>query len=233
MKEHFQEEIEELKSNIIRMASLVVEQVDKVITALETGNIELCKGIKSRDLEVDAYDNLIQTQCENIIALFQPVATDLRLVMSAIMINNNLERCGDIAVNISQRVKKAGSERSLIVESQIIDMARTAQSMLKNAIDSYISNDTDLASKVIVSDEKVDNLNKQLFNFLVTKMQSNQELIEACTHLVVMTRHIERMADHATNIAENLVFFVEAKIIAHKKKLERCVDNKEGEDKID
>lgn len=233
MQEHFQEEIEELKSNIIRMASLVVEQVDKVITALETGNIELCKGIKSRDLEVDAYDNLIQTQCENIIALFQPVATDLRLVMSVIMINNNLERCGDIAVNISQRVKKAGSERSLIVESQIIDMARAAQSMLKNAIDSYISNDTDLASKVILSDEKVDNLNKQLFNFLIIKMQSNQELIEACTHLVVMTRHIERMADHATNIAENLVFFVEAKIIAHKKKLERYVDNKKGEDKID
>jgi phosphate transport system protein len=152
--------------------------------------------------------------------------------MSAIMINNNLERCGDIAVNISQRIKKAGSERSLIVESQIIDMARTAQSMLKNAIDSYIRNDTDLASQVIANDEKVDHLNKQLFNFLVSKMQSNQELIEACTHLVVMTRHIERMADHATNIAENLVFYVEAKIIAHKKKLERHADNKEGEDKI-
>jgi len=220
MKEHFQGEIEELKSNLIRMASVVDDQVDKAITALETGNIELCKGVKARDLEVDAYDNLIQTQCENIIALFQPVAIDLRLVMSAIMINNNLERCGDIAVNISQRVKKAGSERSLIEESRIIEMARTAQSMLKNAIDSFIRNDTDIASQVIASDEKVDYLNKQLFNFLVAKMQSNPELIEACTHLVVMTRHIERMADHATNIAENLVFYVEAKIIAHRKKLD-------------
>ncbi|MCX6170869.1 MAG: phosphate signaling complex protein PhoU [Ignavibacteriales bacterium] len=220
MKEHFQGEIEELKSNLIRMASIVDDQVDKVITALETGNIELCKGVKSRDLEVDAYDNLIQTQCENIIALFQPVAVDLRLVMSAIMINNNLERSGDIAVNISQRVKKAGSERALIEESGIIEMARIAQTMLKNAIDSFIRNDTDLASQVIASDEMVDNLNKQLFNFLVTKMQSSPELIEACTHLVVMTRHIERMADHATNIAENLVFYVEAKIIAHRKKLD-------------
>jgi len=220
MKEHFQGEIEELKSNLIRMASVVDDQVDKAITALETGNIELCKGVKARDLEVDAYDNLIQTQCENIIALFQPVAIDLRLVMSAIMINNNLERCGDIAVNISQRVKKAGSERSLIEESRIIEMARIAQSMLKNAIDSFIRNDTDIASQVIASDEKVDYLNKQLFNFLVAKMQSNPELIEACTHLVVMTRHIERMADHATNIAENLVFYVEAKIIAHRKKLD-------------
>ncbi len=232
MKEHFQEEIEELKNNLVKMASLVDEQVDKVITALETGNIELCKGVKSKDLEIDAYDNLITTQCENVLALFQPVAVDLRLVMSVIMINNNLERCGDIAVNISQRVKKAGSERSLVVESQIIDMARTAQSMLKDAIDSFIKNDTELASKVISSDEKVDNLNKQIFNFLVSKMQSNQELIEACTHLVVMSRHIERMADHATNIAENLVFYVEAKIIAHKKKLEKYKDTNDGKDKI-
>ena len=226
MKEHFQGEIEELKSNLIRMASVVDDQVDKVITALETGNIELCKGVKARDLEVDAYDNLIQTQCENIIALFQPVAIDLRLVMSAIMINNNLERCGDIAVNISQRVKKAGNERALIVESQIIDMARISQTMLKNAIDSFIRNDTELASQVIGNDEIVDKLNKKLFNFLVAKMQSNPELIERCTHLVVMTRHIERMADHATNIAENLVFYVESKIIAHRKKLEKHEDDK-------
>lgn len=220
MQEHFSQEIENLKTSLIKMASLVDEQVDKVITALESGDIELCKGVKSKDLEVDAYDNLIQTQCENILALFQPVASDLRLVMSAIMINNNLERCGDIAVNISQRVKKAGNERSLITESQIIDMARTAQLMLKNAIDSFIKNDTELASNVIASDEKVDKLNKQIFSFLVTKMQSNNELIEASTHLIVMSRNIERLADHATNIAENLVFYVDAQIIAHRKKLE-------------
>lgn len=221
MSEHFNQEIENLKSNLIKMASLVDEQVDKVITSLNTGDVELCKGIKSQDIEIDRYDNLIQTQCENILALFQPVASDLRLVMSAIMINNNLERCGDIAVNISQRVKKAGNERSLISESQIIDMARTAQEMLKNSIDSFINNDTELASNVIASDEKVDKLNKQIFNFLVSKMQSNNELIEACTHLIVMSRNIERLADHATNIAENLVFYVDAQIIAHRKKLER------------
>ena len=137
MSEHFNQEIENLKSNLIKMASLVDEQVDKVITSLNTGDVELCKGIKSQDIEIDRYDNLIQTQCENILALFQPVASDLRLVMSAIMINNNLERCGDIAVNISQRVKKTGNERSLISEAQIIEMARTAQEMLKNSIDAF------------------------------------------------------------------------------------------------
>ncbi|MCL6100846.1 MAG: phosphate signaling complex protein PhoU [Bacteroidetes bacterium] len=224
MREHFEQEIDNLKTNLIKMASLVDEQVERVITALEKGNIELCKGIKAKDLEIDAYDNLIQTQCENILALFQPVTVDLRFIISALMINNQLERCGDIAVNISQRVKKTAEFFSLISEAQIIEMGKHAREMLKNAIDSFINNDSDLANKVIASDEIVDNLNKHTFKFLVSKMQTNPELIEPCAHLIVLTRHVERLADHATNIAEDLVFYVEARIITHKKKLEKLSD---------
>ncbi|MCL4548900.1 MAG: phosphate signaling complex protein PhoU [Bacteroidetes bacterium] len=224
MKNHFEQEIDNLKTNLIKMASLVDEQVERVITALEKGNIELCKGIKAKDLEIDAYDNLIQTQCENILALFQPVTVDLRFIISALMINNQLERCGDIAVNISQRVKKTAEFFSLISEAQIIEMGKHAREMLKNAIDSFINNDSDLANKVIASDEIVDNLNKHTFKFLVSKMQTNPELIEPCAHLIVLTRHVERLADHATNIAEDLVFYVEARIITHKKKLEKLSD---------
>ncbi|MEW6701874.1 MAG: phosphate signaling complex protein PhoU [Bacteroidota bacterium] len=221
MQEHFNQEIESLKTNLIKMASLVDEQAGKAFNALETGNVELCRGVKAKDLEVDAYDNLISTQCENILALFQPVATDLRFIMSALMINNQLERCGDIAVNIAQRVKKTREHHSLIIESQILEMGHSAKEMLKDSIDSFIHNNIELANKVINSDENVDNLNKQIFKFLVAKMQSEPQLIEPCAHLIVLTRHIERLADHATNIAENLVFYVEAKIIAHKKKLEK------------
>ncbi|MEW5842826.1 MAG: phosphate signaling complex protein PhoU [Bacteroidota bacterium] len=224
MREHFEQEIDNLKTNLIKMASLVDEQVERVITALEKGNIELCKGIKAKDLEIDAYDNLIQTQCENILALFQPVTVDLRFIISALMINNQLERCGDIAVNISQRVKKTAEFFSLISEAQIIEMGKHAREMLKNAIDSFINNDSDLANKVIASDEIVDNLNKHTFKFLISKMQTNPELIEPCAHLIVLTRHVERLADHATNIAEDLVFYVEARIITHKKKLEKLSD---------
>lgn len=224
MKNHFEQEIDNLKTNLIKMASLVDEQVERVITALEKGNVELCKGIKAKDLEIDAYDNLIQTQCENILALFQPVTVDLRFIISALMINNQLERCGDIAVNISQRVKKTAEFFSLISEAQIIEMGKHAREMLKNAIDSFINNDSDLANKVIASDEIVDNLNKHTFKFLVSKMQTNPELIEPCAHLIVLTRHVERLADHATNIAEDLVFYVEARIITHKKKLEKLSD---------
>jgi phosphate transport system protein len=225
MKEHFSCEVESLKTNLIKMASIVDAQVERAITALETGDIELCKGIKAKDLEVDAYDNLIQTECENILALFQPVATDLRFILSALMINNQLERCGDIAVNISQRVKKTGGYHDIIVESQILEMGKIAREMVKDAIDSFINSSTELAEKVLINEESVDKLNKAAFKFLISKMQSNNEVIEPCSHLIVLIRQIERLADHATNIAEDLVFYVKAQIITHKKKLEKYNDN--------
>ncbi|MEW6194616.1 MAG: phosphate signaling complex protein PhoU [Bacteroidota bacterium] len=218
MQEHFTREVESLKTNLIKMASLVDEQVIRAITALETNDIELCRGMKTKDSEIDAYDNLIQTQCENILAIFQPVASDLRFMLSALMINNQLERCGDIAVNIGQRVKKTGDYKNLIVESQVIDMGKRAKEMLKNAIDSFIHNNIEMANNVLVSDGEVDKLNKQIFKFCVAKMQTNPELIEPCAHLIVLTRHIERLADHATNICENLIFYLEAKIVAHHKR---------------
>lgn len=221
MREHFNQEIENLKTNLIKMASLVDEQVNKAFQTMETGDVELCRGIKSKDMEVDAYDNLVQTQCENILALFQPVAVDLRFIISTMMINNQLERCGDIAVNIAQRVKKAKEYHSLITESQILEMGKQAREMLKNAIDSFVNNNCELASLVMSSDEGVDKLNKQIFKFLVAKMQAEPQLIEPCAHLIVLTRHIERLADHATNIAEDLVFYVDAKIVAHQKKMEK------------
>ncbi|MCK9426544.1 MAG: phosphate signaling complex protein PhoU [Ignavibacteriaceae bacterium] len=219
MQEHFNEEIENLKTSLIKMATLVDDQVERVFTALETGDITLCKGIKAKDLEIDIYDNLIQTQCENILALFQPVAIDLRFVLSALMTNNQLERCGDIAVNIAQRVKKTTDMQSLIKESQILDMGQQAKEMLKNAIDALILNDLDIAQKVLESDEIVDNFNKQIFLFLVERMKTDIALIEPCSHLIVLIRNIERLADHATNIAENLVFYLEAKNIKHQIKL--------------
>jgi phosphate transport system protein len=221
MLDHFSAEVEGFKSNLIKMASLVNKQVERAYEALETGNVELCKGIKAKDLEIDAYDNLLQTECENILALFQPVATDLRFMMSALMINNQLERCGDIAVNISQRVKKTREHHDLIMESQILEMGRQAKDMVKDAIDSFVNLDTELAEKVLANDEIVDKFNKTIFKFLVAKMQADNTTIEPCSHLIVLTRQIERLADHATNISEDLIFYVNAKVISHRKKLER------------
>jgi len=226
MQIHFNQETENLKTNLIKMASLVDQQVESAINALSQGDIELCREIKAKDLEIDAYDNLLKTQCENILALFQPVASDLRFVMSALMINNQLERCGDIAVNISQRVKKTVEFKELIAQSQILEMGKQAQEMVKKTINSFINDDIKLANEVIESDEIVDRFNKEIFRFLVEQMKNNQALIEPCSHLMILTRHVERLADHATNIAEDILFHLEARIISHRKKLARPADEK-------
>jgi phosphate transport system protein len=220
----FDDEIQNLKESIIKMATLVDEQVTNALIAMEKNDPEYCKGIKGKDKEIDAYDNLIQAQCENILALYQPVAIDLRLVMTAIMINNQLERCGDIAVNISQRVKKTASKSNLFSESGLLAMGKNAGLLVKDAIDAFINGDAELAKNVIRRDDEVDILNKELFNFLVQKMKSDPELIELCAHLLVLTRHIERLADHATNIAEEIIFLLEAQIVAHTKQYKKHIN---------
>ena len=220
MQFHFMHEVENLKTNLFKMASLVDEQVELAFNSLKTGNAGSFRNIKAKDKEIDAYDNLITTQCENILALFQPVAVDLRFVISSLLINNQLERCGDIAVNIAQRVKKTSEHHSLIEETQIIEMGNYARQMLKGAIDSFMLNNIEIANTVLESDGRVDRLNKQIFKILVEKMQTEPKSIEPCAHLIILTRQIERLADHATNIAENLVFYIDAKIIAHSKKLD-------------
>lgn len=220
MQEHYNSEIEELKTNLAKMAALVDEQIGRAMKSLQENNLEITKGLKAKEHEVDAYDNLIQTQCENILAIFQPVASDLRYIMAIIMINSNLERCGDIALNISRRVKKTSEHHNLLVESNLVEMSKLARQMVKNAIDSFINADIDLANNVLSTDDSVDAMNKEAFRFAVSRMQTDSSLIEPCCHLIVLSRQIERLADHATNIAENLIFYVEAKLVAHKKKLE-------------
>lgn len=221
MKEHYMQEIEDLKTNILKMAALVDEQIDRAMRSLQENNPEIAQGIKVKELEIDAYDNLIQAQCESLLAMFQPVASDLRYIMAIIMINNNLERCGDIAVNIAGRVKKIGQGNNVLEESKINVMAGNARKMVKDAIDSFINNDKELANKVLDADDSVDKMNKEAFKFAVAKMKENKEVIEPCAHLIVLSRQIERLADHATNIAENLIFYLDAAIISHKKKLQK------------
>ncbi|MGB9664555.1 MAG: phosphate signaling complex protein PhoU [Ignavibacteria bacterium] len=219
MQKHFETELESLKTNIIKMASIVDEMVQEAFIALKDENLELCKKIKARDREIDAYDNLIKTQCENILALFQPFATDLRFILTALMVNNQLERCGDIAVNITQRVKPLINYRTLIEEAKIFEMGEVAKQMFKDAIDSFINRDSKLAEQIGEKDNIVDDYNKNIFRFLVDKMKNKPELIEPASHLMILSRHIERLADHSTNIAEDVIFMVNAEIISHKHKL--------------
>jgi phosphate transport system protein len=220
MKEYFNKEIEELKTSLLKMASIVDLQVDKVFAAIEAGKIIDAHGLKAKDLEIDAYNELLQAKCENILALFQPLASDLRFVLSVLMINNQLERCGNIVLNISNRINKTVNSHYLILSSQIPEMGKHARHMISKSIDAFIHKDTEMAKLVFTNDVIVDRLNKKLFTFLVEKMQEHSELVEPCAHLLIMARNIERLADHAKNIAEDVMFQVDAKIGRNRKWIE-------------
>ena len=241
MPHQFQRDMEELKTNLVRMASIVDDQVGKAINLIETGDDSSIKDIKAKDDEVDAYDELLQIQCENILALFHleerglpkpnkealelvndfiRIQSELPSVISTLMINNQLERCGDISVSISNRASKITQFRNLIDESGIAGMAKEAHTMVSCAIDSFIHSNGELAHQVIKNDKKVDDLNKFSFEFITGKMKSDPQLIEPLAHMLILARQIERLADHATNIAEHLLFLTEAKIVTHRKVLE-------------
>jgi len=217
MLNHFAQEMDGLKASLRQMVELVDSQVGMSIEALERADVELCRTVKERDKQTDAYENLIQAQCENLFALFQPVAVDLRTIITALKISAQLERCGDIAVNIVNRTRKTADRHDLVVESKVIDMAKQAQAMLKNAINAFSELDNDKAHSVLKQDDAVDGLNKSIFKFLVDRMKAKAQDIEPCAHLIVLTRQLERLADHATNIAEDVIFLIEARIVAHNK----------------
>jgi phosphate transport system protein len=215
MHNHFAQEMDILKATLKQMVELVDSQVGMAIEALENADIELCRTVKERDKQTDAYENLIQVQCENLFALFQPVAVDLRTIITALKLSGQLERCGDIAVNIVNRTRKTAERHDLVAESQVIDMARQAQAMLKKSMTAFNELDETKARSILAMDDVVDGLNKSIFKFLVGRMKEKPDDIEPCAHLIVLTRQLERLADHATNIAENIIFLIEARIVAH------------------
>ena len=215
MPRHFEIELDQLRTNIIKMGSLVDEQIDLATMALLESNVERARLVIERDRKVDEFDILIDSQCERIFALTQPVATDLRLIMAALKINHELERMCDIAVNIAERAISLQYHLELLRKSRVIEMSSIAREMVKHAIDSFVNNDPALAREILPKDDLVDNLNKNIFQFLVAEMKANSEIIEPAAHIIVLSRHLERLADHATNISEDVVYLVDAKIVKH------------------
>ncbi len=215
MPRHFEQQLEQLRTNIIRMGSLVDEQIELAIKALLESNSELAAFVIGRDKKVDEFDNLIDSQCEQIFALTQPVAVDNRLIMAALKINNELERIGDIAVNIAERAESLREHTEFLKSTKITIMASVARTMVARAIDSFVNNDPETARKVCAEDDVVDDLDNEIFHQLVHQTKEAPGLIEPAAHIMMLSRHLERLADHATNIAEDVVFLVDGKIIKH------------------
>ena len=215
MERHFERELSALTANVIAMGGLVDEQIQSGFQALFNGDSELAEEVIARDREVDAFDTRIDEQCLGIFALTQPVAIDLRLLMSALKMNNQLERIGDIAVNVAQRVAALVGYQDLIGRTRLSEMAQISRIMVRDSLDSFIQHDASIATRVLDSDDVVDDLNRGIFRALVKEMQDYHDLIAPAAHLLILSRHIERLADHATNIAEDVIFLVEARLVKH------------------
>jgi phosphate transport system protein len=215
MERHFERELEKLKETLVKMGSLVDGQLGSACRALFEGDLARARDVMDRDREVDSFDTLIDRQCMDIFALAQPVAVDLRLLMSALAINSQLERIGDIAVNIAERVEPLAAHRGFLLSTRLSEMANIARIMVRDSLDSFIRGDGSLASRVLVSDDVVDKLDGGLFRSLVAEMKDHHDRIEAAAHILILSRHLERLADHATNIAEDVIFIVEARLVKH------------------
>ncbi|TRZ64139.1 phosphate transport system regulatory protein PhoU [bacterium] len=220
MYPYLEEELDQLRTKVIKMGSLVQEQIEFAYKCLFEKNTEIGKLVIERDIKVDKYDVKIDKLCQRIFALTQPVAVDLRIIMSALGINNELERIGDIAVNIVERAEPLKDHLTFLEEIGIKDMADKVNIMLTKAIDAFVNNDHEIALGVMNSDDIIDNMDKDIFFRIIEKIEADKSMIHPGAHAISLLRHLERLADHSTNIAEEVVFLVDAKIVKHKKNLD-------------
>ncbi len=215
MARHFELELDQLRTLLIRMGSLVEEQIDYAVKAITEADESLANFVIERDKKVDEFDIAIDQRCMSIFALSQPVAIDLRLLMAALKINNELERIGDIAKNLGERVPALLQYSDFVNRTPLRRMANAAREMVKHSIDSFVNNDPEQAKLVLTSDDVVDSFDREIFTTMIEKMKESPDNIAPASHLMIISRHIERLADHATNIAEDVIFLVNAKIIKH------------------
>ena len=212
---HFQEELDQLKRRLLEMGGLAEEQVRVAIKALVDRDAGLIERGITGDEPLNAMHIEIDNRCFKLLALHQPMAVDLRAIVSAVKINTDLERVGDLAVNIAEAVKRYMRHPPVKELIDIPRMADIAQRMLRDALDAYVRRDTALAQAVLNEDDALDSLKTQIFRELLTYMLQDPSTIEGALDLILISRHLERIGDHATNIAEDVIFMVSARDVRH------------------
>ena len=215
METHFQKELQELKENLLKMAALVEEATSNAVLSLVKRDSELAKKTFEGEDRINAMEIAIEDTCLKLLALRQPMAVDLRFITSAMKIITDLERMGDQAVNIAERAISLNQEPQLKPYIDIPRMAEITQSMVKDVLDAFVNRDSKLARSVCGRDDWVDGLNDQVFRELLTYMISDPKTTTRAVHLMIVCRCLERIADHATNIAEDVIFMVDALVIKH------------------
>jgi phosphate transport system protein len=215
MKRHYEEELNALKETVLRMGGLVEQMTHVVIQALVERKPEMLDEVRVLEIQVNQLHIDIDEICIEMIALRQPTAKDLRFITAAMKINQDLERIGDQAINVSERAESLLTVPPVKPLIDIPRMAEIAKEMLKDALDAYVKGDVDLAQRTILRDDIVDQLKDQVFRELLTYMMADPGTISRSMDLILVSRHLERIADHATNVCEDVIFMVKGKDVRH------------------
>lgn len=225
----FENELERLREIFLRMGGLVEQQISRSIDSLVNRNSELAREVIARDREVNRLDVEIDELCFRLLALHQPAASDLRFIATAMKVTTDLERIGDQAVNISERALELNEEPLLKPYIDIPRIAEIVRRMVHTSLDAFVRHDSDLAQSVIGEDDHVDELNRQIFRELLSFMAEDPRTIARGTRILFVSKYLERIADHATNIAEMVVFMVKGRMIRH---LTKTAEDEESSQKV-
>ncbi len=215
MSEHLHKALEDLKRQILSLSALVEESVRKAVRALEDRDERLAEEVIEADPEIDIAEVDLEEECLKILALYQPVAIDLRFIVAAFKINNDLERIGDLAVNVAERAQYLATHEPVETAFDFAGMAEKARDMVKTSLDALVNLDAGLAREVCAADDEVDAMNRRMYLQVQDGIRRQPERLEALIHLLSVSRHLERIADHATNIAQDVIYMVEGEIVRH------------------
>ena len=212
---HFQEELGALQERLLAMGGFAEERVREAVTGLATRDAALIESVLAGDEPINDLHIEVDDRCFKLLALHQPMAADLRAIVATVKINTDLERVGDLAVNIAEAAKRYLQHAPVKPLIDIPRMGDIAQRMLRDALDAFVRKDTGLAEAVLAADDALDALKSHIFRELLTCMMQDGTTIEPALDLILVSRHLERIGDHATNIAEDVIFLVSARDVRH------------------
>lgn len=212
---HLHKELSKMKNKILSLGTLVEERVRSAVRAVETHDMAIASHLADTDHEIDDMEVEVEEECLKIMALYQPVASDLRFLVVVIKINNDLERIGDLAANIARRIETISKRNAVELPFDYAKMGAIVQEMLKGSLDAFVGQDPAQAKEVLHMDDRVDALNREIYSLVRKEIRENPADVTYLLNCLLISRHLERIADHATNIAEEVIYMVEGEIVRH------------------
>jgi phosphate transport system protein len=213
--QHLRREVDRLKRKLLALSAYVEESVQRAVKAVSERDEKLAQRVIDTDFEIDEMEVDVEEDCLKILALHQPVAIDLRFIIAVLKINNDLERIGDLAVNIAERAVSLSRQPRINSPFDFQTMAERVQKMLQKALDALVNADEKLAREVLVCDDEIDEMNRQMYDSIKMGIRKDPENVDTLIQVLAISRNLERIADHTSNIAEDVIYMVEGDIIRH------------------